>query len=370
MAIGTEIKYAGLDDLYLDPMNPRLGRNNTGRTVTQDIVLDLMRDWKLEELAVSYLESGGYWPQEAMLVTKEKLYGKTRLVVVEGNRRLAALIYLHDAVRGEKVDRKWKDIARNKRAPAGLFTKIPYIEVGAREDVEAFLGFRHVTGIKQWDPAEKAEYIAKLIEERGHSYVEVMRMIGSKTSHVRQNYISYKMLLQIENSVDIVPMTKVEDRFSVMFLSLRTRGVQKYLSIDIEADPKSARKPVPPSHLKALRNFALWLFGTEDRRPLVSDSRDIDDFGIILESKKAIDYLERQESPKFDVAFRTAGGDEAQVIREIDGAADKLEWALGRVHSFKKSAQVQRAVKRLGGDAMALLRFFPTIEEELIDTEE
>lgn len=370
MAIGTEIKYAGLDDLYLDPMNPRLGRNTAGRNVTQDQVLDLLQDWALEELAISYLDSGGYWPQEAMLVIKEKLYGKTRLVVVEGNRRLAALICLRDAAGGNKTDRKWKDIASSKRAPGKLFTKIPYLEVETRGDVEAFLGFRHVTGIKQWAPAEKAEYIANLIDNSGLSYNQVMRKIGSNTPTVRRNYISYKLLLQIEDTVEDVPLNKLEKRFSVMFLSLRTRGVQKYLHIDIEADPKSARKPVPAKHLLALKNFALWLFGTEDSVPLVSDSRLIDDFGKILENKKAVDYLERHESPKFDVALRTAGGDEAQVIREIDGAADKLEWALGRVHSLTKSSQVQRAVKRLGSDAIALLQFFPTIEEELYDTEE
>lgn len=35
MAIDTELKYARLEDLLLDPLNPRLGRNNTGREVKQ-----------------------------------------------------------------------------------------------------------------------------------------------------------------------------------------------------------------------------------------------------------------------------------------------------------------------------------------------
>ena len=61
MAISKELKFADLNVLYLDPTNPRLGRNNTGRTVEQSRVLDLMQDWTLEELAVSFLEAGAFW---------------------------------------------------------------------------------------------------------------------------------------------------------------------------------------------------------------------------------------------------------------------------------------------------------------------
>lgn len=61
------------------------------------------------ELAVSFLESG-FWPQEGLLVVRENLYGKPALVVVEGNRRLAALQLLSDAARGRPTTRKWEAI--------------------------------------------------------------------------------------------------------------------------------------------------------------------------------------------------------------------------------------------------------------------
>jgi len=80
MAVGTELKFASLDELNLDPMNPRLGRNNTRPDLPQPDILELMKDWTLDELAVSFLESGGFWTHEAVLVTKERLYGKNQLV--------------------------------------------------------------------------------------------------------------------------------------------------------------------------------------------------------------------------------------------------------------------------------------------------
>ncbi len=369
MAISNEIRYTELDDLYLDPLNPRLGRHNTGKNVTQQTILKLMRDWTLDELAVSYLESGGFWAHEALLIAEESLYGKKRKVVIEGNRRLAALMYLRDAINKAPANRTWKDIAQGAKPNAKLFTKIPYIKVGSRKELESFLGFRHVTGIKQWNPAEKAEYIAKLIDERKLSYVQVMRKIGSKTPSVRQNYISYRMLLQVQD-LDTIPLDLVEERFSVMYLSLRTKGVQKYLNVDILADPRTAKKPIPRSRLAALENFAGWLFGTDEKLPLISDSRQIDDFGRALLSKKATDYLERNESPRLDVAVRMAGGDEPQVVQLIEEGSDKIELSLSRVYAHKKSAKVERAVVRFAEAAFGLFEHFPDIRDEFIYEED
>lgn len=142
MAIGTAIKYASIDELCLDPMNPRLGRSNTSPNLKQEKVLELMRDWTLDELAVSFLESG-YWVQEALLVVREKLYGKPQLVVIEGNRRLAALKYLRDAVDGRPASRKWAEIAASEsKVPLEeLFGHIPYLEAESRADIRTFRNY-------------------------------------------------------------------------------------------------------------------------------------------------------------------------------------------------------------------------------------
>lgn len=323
-----------------------------------------MQDWTLDELAVSFIESG-FWPQEAVLVVEESLYGTKRLVVVEGNRRLAALKFLYMAINGRTSTRKWTEIAESKEAPKNLFKRIPYIKVGSRQEIEAFLGFRHVTGIKEWKPAEKAEYIAKLIEHSKMSYVEVMRKIGSKTPAVRQHYISYRLLLQMEDEEEI-STEHVEDKFSVLYLSLRSAGTQKYLQIDIKAEPDEARRPVPKSRLQALKKFALWLFGDDKRPPLFTDSRRVDDFGRVLESSKAVEYLERAESPNFEVAYRTAGGDEPELLKLVASAADNIELALTKVHLHTKSEAIKKAVERCGADALQLLRIFPDIRKSLL----
>jgi hypothetical protein len=363
MAVSKELKFAELDELNLDPQNPRLGRHNSGPDVSQDQLLELMAGWKLDELAVSFLESGGFWTQEALIVTKEKLYGISQLVVLEGNRRLAALINLRKAVQGKHRDRKWQDIVKGAEIPKNLFTRIPYYLTDDREDIEGFVGFRHVTGIEEWRPAEKAEFISRLID-KGMDYAEVRRKIGSKTQTVRQNYISYRLLLQIEQHVDI-PNENFEERFSVLYLSLRTEGVRKYLDVDIQADPSEVRRRIPKIHKKALANFALWLFGDEQKSPLFTDSRLVDSFGQILESEDAREYLERSENPSFEVAHKTAGGDEPELIKLVQKAADNIELALTRAHHYRKSKRLHEAAERLAKDTRQLLELFPDIKHKI-----
>jgi hypothetical protein len=360
----TEIQ----QNLYLDPNNPRLGRHNIEKKLVQEDILEIMKDWTLEELAVSFLESG-FWPQEALIVVREPVPGKKGpvLVVVEGNRRLAALkMMARTRAKENGVPERWLELIKGYKDDAfDRLREIPYILKESRKEVRAYIGYRHVTGIKEWPPAEKAEYIAQLIEDEKLTYEQVRKRIGSKVPTVRQNYISYRLLLQMENKSDKIDVSRVEGRFSVLYLSLRTRGVQTYLDIDIEADPRTAKTPVPPGKLKQLENFARWLFGAEDQEPIISDSRQVDEFGRILEDPTAVAYLERNEQPSFSVARRMAGVAESDVSTHVERAADEIEEALKAAHQFKSSKRLQAAVRRVGVDAFQLLALFPEIKKEL-----
>ena len=57
MAVHNKLDYATLNELHLDPANPRLGRANTKKELSEPRILELMKDWMLEELALSFLES-------------------------------------------------------------------------------------------------------------------------------------------------------------------------------------------------------------------------------------------------------------------------------------------------------------------------
>ena len=358
MSISPKIEFLNTEDLSLDPKNPRLSEDQHG--LSQPKLLEAMTDWGLDEIAASIVESG-FWAHEALLVVREKLTAKAKrpsIVVVEGNRRLAAVRLLLAARAGDPLSTKWKDLAKElTKSDADALKTLPTIEADARSDVDSFLGFRHVTGIKQWEPHEKASFIAKLIDS-GLSYEDVMRRIGSKTPTVRRNYISFKLFQQLEELEDVA-VEKVRTKFSVLFLSLRSTGTQEYLGIDIDAEPKKASKPLKNTFEPNAVRFARWLFGDKEHEPLFTDSRNTDRFGLILASKEATAYLERTEDPRFEVALRLSGGDRLEVIRNIERAADEIEEVLSVVQHHSKNVDVIEATKRLFKDVEALAVHFP-----------
>ena len=366
MKITAELQYATLDDLYLDAKNPRLGRYQIDVNLSQEDILEMMSDWTLDELAESYIENG-FWKYETLLVVEEELEGKNCLVVVDGNRRLAALIYLRRAINGEQVSKGWSSLVEDRNVQAGLFDAIPYIQIASRQHVESFLGFHHqATSIKQWFPEEKAKYIAGLIDEQSMSYEDVSRMIGSSISKVRHYYIFYRLLLQIEDILEKLSPENVQFRFITMYLSIQTSGVQKYLGIDISAEPDLARIPIPKDRLNALTNFARWVFGTQQHPPLFTGSRNAADFGRLLENPQAVQYLENNKQPRFDVAWQLAYGDE-EIIQLIDEAHNNIVISLSHIHHYKDSPEIQSAVERLAINTKELLNQFPTIRTESLE---
>ena len=86
MSVNPNIEWIEIDELNLDARNPRLGRHFIAANSSQKKILREIEEWSLGELAVSFLESG-FWTQEPPVVVEEE----GRLVIIEGNRRLATL---------------------------------------------------------------------------------------------------------------------------------------------------------------------------------------------------------------------------------------------------------------------------------------
>ena len=366
MNANTELQYAKLDELYLDAKNSRLDHHQTNTNLSQEDILDMMSDWDLYELAVSYLENG-FWQHEALLVVEEELEGQHCLVVIDGNRRLAALIYLQRAISGKQVSKKWSSLVENRDILTELFNEIPYLQTDSRQALESFLGFHHhVTGTKEWFPAQKAEYIANLINRHRLNYEEASRIIGISTSKVQYYYIAHQLFLQMESYLEGFSVKKAEWRFTTLFSSLQTLGVQKYLGLDLLANPSNTRTPVPKNRLDALANFARWLFGSQQHTPLLSGSQNVADFGRLLENSQAIQYLENNKNARFDVAWRLAYGDE-EIIQLIDEAHDKIKISLSYIERYKDSPEIQRAVEKLVINSKELLSQFPNIRAEFLE---
>src|SRR6266404_9277620 len=83
-------KQLSVASLHLDSKNPRLGRQSVPRP-PREIIQYLFEHDKAIEVAQS-IASRGYFPNEPLLAIRES----DELIVVEGNRRLAALKALRE----------------------------------------------------------------------------------------------------------------------------------------------------------------------------------------------------------------------------------------------------------------------------------
>lgn len=79
-------------DLYLDPKNPRLVGGDYSVSDQAEIVRKLWEEFNVGEIVDSILASNSFWKHEPLIAAREN--GK--LIVVEGNRRLAAVKILLD----------------------------------------------------------------------------------------------------------------------------------------------------------------------------------------------------------------------------------------------------------------------------------
>jgi len=117
-------------------------------------------------------------------------------IVLEGNRRLAALLVLY---RTKIVgDPDFVDIRATPEQLARL-AELPCCLIESRKAVHRFLGFRHIGGIKTWSAEAKARYLLQAVdrsaaERTDDAFRQAARRVGSNTQEVRNSYIAIRLL--------------------------------------------------------------------------------------------------------------------------------------------------------------------------------
>lgn len=209
-----------IDSLDLDPQNPRLPEEVQGGSQSQ-ILRYLYENDVLEELIDSYL-ANGYFDSEPLIVLPESAGRRT---VVEGNRRLAALMIVHQLPPAIEADIELDVEPEPTQAQLDRLWRVPGVEAANHEDVAAYLGFRHISGLKRWDPESKARWLWRQVENRVRSgsttdpFYEVGRQVGSNAQGVRSSYIAYSILRYARDELKLdssLVQFVLRDRFGVL----------------------------------------------------------------------------------------------------------------------------------------------------------
>ena len=140
-----------VESLHFDPQNPRLPSSVDGNN-DMDVIEWMLRDATLIEL-MGAIGEVGFFPGEPLLVTHDNSGRPYHFIVVEGNRRLAAVKLLNNPKLAPIRQSVVKSVAENARHKPSVLPVIVYSE---RSEILVYLGYRHVTGIKAWSPLAKA----------------------------------------------------------------------------------------------------------------------------------------------------------------------------------------------------------------------
>lgn len=277
-----------IDKLLFDPENPRLPKSMQGITDEKTVVNYLVTNGNITELMLSIVETG-YSESEPLLVVPKD----DKFIVVEGNRRLAALKVLSTPTLSDvRANSIHEIISRADAVP----TEIPCIIYSSRDDILDYLGYRHITGVKDWGAFEKARYLDQLFirhQNEGTSqevYNQIAHMIGSKSNYVKKLHISLKLYDFAENnSYYGLDIDEDDKRFSWLTLALGNTSISSYIGL-----PSPLTGDISALNEDHFRKFFCWLYS---KNPVVvKESRNISDLAIVIACPAALEQLENGTS--------------------------------------------------------------------------
>ena len=235
---------------------------------------------------------------------------------------------------GDETSNEWKDLIAGYPASMHGLRRFPTFSSRPRK-CSRLSWLSSCTGIRSGTLRKKEGIPWELIEEEKLTYDQVVQRIAARRHCLAKLHISYRLLLQMENSSEEIDVEKVEQRFSVLYLSLRTEEWQ------IPADRHHGRSLRQPRSRCQTNDWSNWPISrtgflvTKVMNRLLPILGQVDDFGESLESDWAVEYLERTESPSFVVSRRMAGVAESEISEHVERAADEVEEALKAAHQDK-----------------------------------
>lgn len=293
-----------LDKLHFDPQNPRLPKTLIGSKDELKVIDHLNRHGNIVELMQSIGEIG-YSEAEPLLVVPIK-DSPDNFIVVEGNRRLAALKLLSNP---ELTTLRKKLIAEVRASAKNIPTQIPVILYSTRNEILDYLGYRHITGVKDWGALEKARYLDQLydlhIDEVGQEqiYSVLAKMIGSRTDYVAKLHTALR-LYELANN-DAYYNANIEEKdfnFSWLTTALSYSDTVSYLGLSSAGDSSLANL-----NKENYSQLFIWLFDPAKKK--VQESRQIADLNKILESRPAIKKLEQGSTISEALLYTSAPND-------------------------------------------------------------
>lgn len=165
--------------LHLDTKNPRLGRETSNRAPREIIQYLFEHDNAID--VASKIAKLGYFANEPLLAIKEG----DQYIVIEGNRRLAALKALREpGLLDNPFNRQVERLAKQIEDPSDLQT-VPVTLAPSRRATDRLLAGRHIgTAVEAWRAENRASFILDKLAE-GYTNEQLLDQLGFNSGDIQ-----------------------------------------------------------------------------------------------------------------------------------------------------------------------------------------
>lgn len=289
-----------LQDLELDPENPRFGTHDGRRKDQTDILDTIVGDYGIEDV-ISSLAVNGYFPAEPVIGIKSKSGKKFR--IVEGNRRLAACLVLAGDERAKNQPKRTESYQKlqlqHHQPPIKKIPVIWFNEGESPKELISYLGVRHLAASMPWDSYAKAAWIAQVVDEGQLSLEDISRMTGDVNRTISRLLHGFYVVSQLVQEGKFNPEAAVKKgrgsnadfAFSWVYTLLGYPYVRKWLGISDVPCPN----PIPQERLNDAGTAFVRLLGNRNAKhgnPAIDDSRQISQYAAALIDKERFELLQ------------------------------------------------------------------------------
>lgn len=334
--ITENFKNLALDDLKLDPQNPRLPKSFRNQNPDEKQLIEhMLEDESIIELMLSIGQNGFFEGEQLLVVENDD----NTYRVIEGNRRLTALKLLHNPDLSSVFKSKIrKVIEQTNERP----TEIPCLKFENEDEIHKRIGFRHITGIKEWRLLERARYLNNVWENnyRDLSVNEAARTlaknVGSTKDYIKRVLLAYELYKVLEDA-NFYKIKDLDDdssfylNYYVDSLQNSRVKIQEWLKIDKNSD--QPLEGLDEEKFKLL-NQAWFEKNDQNKSRLLGNSHDLNALNKVLQNKEATKAFFHDRVP-LARALELAGEKDERFEESINTALRGLEDANGLVHKVR-----------------------------------
>ena len=312
-----EEKKIKISQIYLDPNNPRFWKDTSSReipdsritqTKIQAVAQKSIEAYGIRELRDSILRNGFLCLDRIVVRPIERK--RNSFVIVEGNRRFAALTKLREEIQDGTVNEDGvdEDYVETLRRDTDRIDVLIYRGDDTHDISWLLQGIRHIGGIRPWAPAQRARLVVEQIDNHGLTFKSAGQTFGLTAQQVGRLYRAYKGLEQMKEDGEFSGKAQ-NDYFTLFEEAYRNKHVRNWLGWN-NAEYKYEDED-------NLRQFYSWISEDEERSNSrrIHDPRQIKTLGALVEGEHS-ELMNQVDEYEIDMEQVKA------VISDVDNLPD------------------------------------------------